>query len=563
MARVSEPAGSAAGCPGPDLIAPSELLARPSRSGAVAPARSSCGLAAPRRPTAVPHWLAVQTLDSPAPDLGDRSGSPHLTAAPRDDLRPQLGFDARRRCRRRRSDGSCTRCWQLMDGRYRLGESATSRSARCPTDRRRTRLVAAVAAHRIAAAAIDRGAEAAHRPARRPGTGRTRSASSSSGRASAPRRGPARPRVTVVRLGARTRPGRSRPTTGPPRRSRRGLTIVLARPPRDRSGHHHGTDPADHPHLVVRPRGPGCGGGPARRARAGPLPARAPIWPGRDADPDWPRMLAQLVPTRGDCGRAGRRLGGRSGRRRRSCPTWPGVRLETASATIELGPRRRDPGSGASGRSHPACGCCWSPHAEWCDRPTDAAQRRSRPRSAPPDERHRRPAGAVQPAARGPAGRRCRSGSPAGPRSGSASGSAAPGRAGDAELQQRAAEQLFRVLGELKGGAMKFGQALSLFEAVLPEEIAGAVPRAPDPAAGRRTADADVAGARGAGRELGAGLAGPIRRLRPAAGGRGLHRPGAPGGLARRSVGGGEGAVSGRRRGAAVRPAADRPAVAR
>ena len=41
-----------------------------------------------------------------------------------------------------------------------------------------------------------------------------------------------------------------------------------------------------------------------------------------------------------------------------------------------------------------------------------------------------------------------------------------------AELQQAAAEQLFRVLGDLKGGAMKFGQALSLFEAVLPEEIA-------------------------------------------------------------------------------------------
>ena len=40
------------------------------------------------------------------------------------------------------------------------------------------------------------------------------------------------------------------------------------------------------------------------------------------------------------------------------------------------------------------------------------------------------------------------------------------------QLQQRAAEQLFRVLGELKGGAMKFGQALSMFESVLPEEVA-------------------------------------------------------------------------------------------
>ncbi len=41
-----------------------------------------------------------------------------------------------------------------------------------------------------------------------------------------------------------------------------------------------------------------------------------------------------------------------------------------------------------------------------------------------------------------------------------------------AELQQRTAEQLFAVLGELKGGAMKFGQALSVFEAAFPEESA-------------------------------------------------------------------------------------------
>jgi predicted unusual protein kinase regulating ubiquinone biosynthesis (AarF/ABC1/UbiB family) len=41
------------------------------------------------------------------------------------------------------------------------------------------------------------------------------------------------------------------------------------------------------------------------------------------------------------------------------------------------------------------------------------------------------------------------------------------------EVQQRTAQQLFKVLGELKGGAMKAGQALSVFEAALPEEIAG------------------------------------------------------------------------------------------
>jgi len=42
-----------------------------------------------------------------------------------------------------------------------------------------------------------------------------------------------------------------------------------------------------------------------------------------------------------------------------------------------------------------------------------------------------------------------------------------------AEIQQRTAEQVFRTLGELKGGAMKFGQALSVLEVALPEEMAG------------------------------------------------------------------------------------------
>lgn len=40
------------------------------------------------------------------------------------------------------------------------------------------------------------------------------------------------------------------------------------------------------------------------------------------------------------------------------------------------------------------------------------------------------------------------------------------------EVQLRTAEQIFRTLGELKGGAMKVGQAMSIFEAALPEEMA-------------------------------------------------------------------------------------------
>ena len=40
-----------------------------------------------------------------------------------------------------------------------------------------------------------------------------------------------------------------------------------------------------------------------------------------------------------------------------------------------------------------------------------------------------------------------------------------------AELMEKAANQLFNVLGELKGGAMKVGQALSVMEAAIPEEF--------------------------------------------------------------------------------------------
>src|SRR5690349_15998006 len=42
-----------------------------------------------------------------------------------------------------------------------------------------------------------------------------------------------------------------------------------------------------------------------------------------------------------------------------------------------------------------------------------------------------------------------------------------------AEVQTRTAEQLFSVLGQLKGGAMKGGQWLSTMEAAMPETLAG------------------------------------------------------------------------------------------
>ena len=58
-------------------------------------------------------------------------------------------------------------------------------------------------------------------------------------------------------------------------------------------------------------------------------------------------------------------------------------------------------------------------------------------------------------------------------------------RAAADQVAARTAEQLFGTLGELKGGAAKLGQAMSVFEAAMPEEVA-----APYRAALRRLTDA-------------------------------------------------------------------------
>ena len=138
----------------------------------------------------------------------------------------------------------------------------------------------------------------------------------------------------------------------------------------------------------------------------------------------------------------------------------------------------------------------------------------------------------------------CRWAMPAAPRSGL--GRRLGGRPAElvaAEVQARTAEQLFQVLGELKGGAMKFGQAMSVFEAALPENLAGpyretltrlqeAAPPLP-----ARTVHRVLA------RELGADWRDRFRGLRRRAGRRGLDRPGAPRDVGRRSRGRRQGAV--------------------
>ena len=49
----------------------------------------------------------------------------------------------------------------------------------------------------------------------------------------------------------------------------------------------------------------------------------------------------------------------------------------------------------------------------------------------------------------------------------------APAQAVLTDVQRRTGDQIFAVLGQLKGGAMKFGQAMSIFEAALPDELIG------------------------------------------------------------------------------------------
>src|SRR5216683_1408057 len=58
-------------------------------------------------------------------------------------------------------------------------------------------------------------------------------------------------------------------------------------------------------------------------------------------------------------------------------------------------------------------------------------------------------------------------------------------RAATDQVAARTAEQVFTTLGELKGGAAKLGQAMSVFEAAMPEEVA-----APYRSALRRLTDA-------------------------------------------------------------------------
>ena len=176
--------------------------------------------------------------------------------------------------------------------------------------------------------------------------------------------------------------------------------------------------------------------------------------------------------------------------------------------------------------AHPLCGCAGDAGTQW-------------PGDRPPPQ-GRRPARPSSPSL--PLGFAGRTALGLGKRVGGR-----PAEVVAAEVQARTAEQLFKVLGELKGGAMKFGQALSIFEAALPEELAGpyratltklqdAAPPMPAATVHRVLAD-----------ELGPRWRHAVRVVRRHAGRGRLDRPGAPGGLARRPRGRGQGPVPRRR----------------
>ena len=84
----------------------------------------------------------------------------------------------------------------------------------------------------------------------------------------------------------------------------------------------------------------------------------------------------------------------------------------------------------------------------------------------------------------------------------------------NAELMEKAANQLFAVLGELKGGAMKVGQALSVLEAAIPEEFGEPPPGGVDQAAEGRPAAVGGQGPPRARRAAGHQVARPVHLLR-------------------------------------------------
>ncbi len=257
----------------------------------------------------------------------------------------------------------------------------------------------------------------------------------------------------------------------------------------------------DQPHLLVRSLGDAAWVGPLV------IPGRTSCvrcadLTRRDADPDWPIVLAQLGRLRLPV--PGLLTGWAASVAAAQALAFLGGRVpEAAGATLELTADLR----------HRAASLARAPGMRlWLGRRNrmglvsdTAADRESRP------ERDSLARSAFRRSARLaslPLGFAGRATLGLGKRLGGA-----PAEQVSEQMQQRAAEHLFRVLGELKGGAMKFGQALSLFESVLPEDIAAPyrahLSRLQDAAPPMPTSRVHAVLAR----ELGPRLAGLVSRL--------------------------------------------------
>ncbi|HVK35379.1 MAG TPA: hypothetical protein VM428_06945 [Microlunatus sp.] len=306
----------------------------------------------------------MQTLHSPALDLGDRLRlQPHLTLLRRDDHDLQLGFDDADAVVIADPDGSLQTLLELMDGRYRLGElTGVAVRLGVPAERAES-LVATLAATGLLQAPSIVGTEALTLRLVGLGPAGTRIGEqllrAGVGRVVVVEHDRPSPWAGWTQGRDRVQPADhwSAPSVDPV-----DLTIVLATSLEVDRAITTGLTQAGHPHLLVRPRAQGAVVGPLV------LPGRTSCLGCTDlartrADPAWPRMLAQLCRTRGDWDPL--------------AADWAaalvttqvlshlaGHTVETASATVELGPhawswQRR------VWSVDPACGCCWSPRAEW------------------------------------------------------------------------------------------------------------------------------------------------------------------------------------------------------
>lgn len=284
---------------------------------------------------------------------------PHLAVVRRDDREIQLGYDSDDATVLADPEGSLTVLLEAMDGRYRLGELSNLASRLGVSNAELDALLTALAANGLLqpSGAID----FFDRTIRVVGLG------------------PAGTRIAQHLLSAGigrlliVDPERQVPSTpwtndrdrvqriehwSQPRIDEADLTVIVPERLEIDRAISSSLAQADHPHLIVRPRGQG--------AVVGPL-----VIPGQTSclrcadlartrtDPAWPRMLAQLCriatpwqPLAADWAAAmaaTQVLGHLTGRL-----------VETAAATLELGPanwqwqRRVWP-------ADPACGCTWSP----------------------------------------------------------------------------------------------------------------------------------------------------------------------------------------------------------